>query len=184
MKFKKIMMVMIVALCFTGCAKSGEDVNTRLEQEKDKEPIETDKENESAEKDTILEDKVVAVPNEGTVEDVKYEITKHNNSDATLREKYSKRGYWLDTENRPGAPYYINICSGQKGSGGCDIDVVDIKIDKENNIEMIVREKAPGVGEVAASVITYPNVVVTVHTSPNTIVVKTMEGEEFAEIKR
>ncbi|MBE5935492.1 MAG: protease complex subunit PrcB family protein [Lachnospiraceae bacterium] len=201
MKFMKcttIILVLLMVICFGGCSNK-EVVNNNVENQEDGNVRETD--NKKSEKDTdsesfkdndgdkeserdmdIDKEEKANLSDKGTISGIDYAISDINVTDSKSAKKYSQRGYLMDTENRPDAPYYFYICSGVKSSAGNKIEVVDIKIDKSKNVKITVKETKPAVGEVSAMVMTYPCVLVTLQTYPNDIVIRNTEGEEFKRL--
>lgn len=95
---------------------------------------------------------------------------------------YTKRGYYTDTLYQPNAPYYYIITMGKQKTGGYSISISNVKIDKENNVEVIVKETKPtGMVEM---VLTYPACCLELSASPNSIIIKNTEGEIFNKIEK
>jgi len=113
---------------------------------------------------------------EGTISGISYTIHddyNHGNYD------YSKRGYYVDTLNQPNAPYYFIITMGEKNTGGYSIFITDIKIDKEKNVEVIVKETEPKPGSIVTMAFTYPACCLELNVPVNNIKIINTDGEIF-----
>ena len=106
-----------------------------------------------------------------------------DNSMNSYNSKYSKRGFYVDTENRPNAPWYYTIAMGMQVTGGYGIDVEDVRIDNNNNVEIIVRETVPEPGSIVTQALTYPTCMVKFDRKPTTIIIGNTDEEIFQEIK-
>ena len=92
------------------------------------------------------------------------------------------RGYYIYTLNQTDSPYYYVIAMGEQSTGGYSISISDVKIDEENNVEVIVKETKP-TGTVTMA-FTYPTCCLELKTLPNNIIIKNTEGEIFHEIEK
>lgn len=95
---------------------------------------------------------------------------------------YSKRGYYVDTYYEPNAPWLYIITMGKQKSGGYSIDISSVKIDKKNNVEVIVKENIPQNGEIETMEFTYPAVCLELSKKPNSIKIVNTEGKIFEEL--
>ena len=74
------------------------------------------------------------------ISNIKYEI--HTNySQGTF--DYSKRGYYVDTYKMLNSPWFYIITMGEKNTGGYSIEILQVKIDENNNVKVIVKENSP-----------------------------------------
>lgn len=92
---------------------------------------------------------------------------------------YSKRGYYVNTFKMPDSPWFYIISMGEKSSGGYSIKVNEVNIDKDNNVEVIVKETSPKSGETVTTVLTYPTVCIEFNKKPTTIKIVNTDGEVF-----
>lgn len=95
---------------------------------------------------------------------------------------YNERGVSYDTLKMPNSPHYYNIASGMKRSGGYHISIEKVNIDKEGNVEVLVKESGPEEGASVTMAITYPVCQIEFKTKPNRIVVKNEQGEIFKHL--
>ena len=93
----------------------------------------------------------------------------------------SKRGYYIDTLNEPGSPYYYIICMGQKNTGGYSLKIKEVNAIAEE-IEIIVDEVAPSKGDTVTMVITNPTIIVEFAKYQEKIIIKNTKGEVFEEL--
>lgn len=110
-----------------------------------------------------------------------YEII---NKSSEYLDKYSERGYYIDTLNEPNAPYFYIISAGQKSSGGYSIKITDVDIDENNNVNVTVKESTPPMGTVTTMALTYPICELKLSGYPNSITIKDINGNEYKEIKQ
>jgi len=113
---------------------------------------------------------------EGTISGISYTIHDDYNQG---NYDYSKRGYYVDTLNQPNAPYYFIITMGEKNTGGYSIFITDIKIDKEKNVEVIVKETEPKPGSIVTMAFTYPACCLELNVPVNNIKIINTDGEIF-----
>ena len=113
----------------------------------------------------------------GEIDDgITYEI--HNNYKQGSFD-YSKRGYYVDTYKMPNSPWFYIITMGKQNSGGYSIEISEVKIDKNNNAEVIVKETSPKSGETVTMTLTYPAVCLELNKKPNSIRIINTNGEVF-----
>jgi len=74
------------------------------------------------------------------ISNIKYEI--HTNYIQGTFD-YSKRGYYVNTYKMPDSPWFYIITMGEKSTGGYSIDILEVKIDDNNNVKVIVEETSP-----------------------------------------
>ncbi len=92
---------------------------------------------------------------------------------------YSKRGYYINTYKMPNSPWFYIISMGVQYTGGYSIDISEVKIDKNNDVEVIVKENSPKRDETVITVLTYPTVCLELNIKPNNIKIINTEGEIF-----
>ena len=113
----------------------------------------------------------------GEIDDgITYEI--HNNYKQGSFD-YSKRGYYVDTYKMPNSPWFYIITMGKQNSGGYSIEISEVKIDKNNNAEVIVKETSPKSGETVTMALTYPAECLELNKKPNSIRIINTNGEVF-----
>jgi len=95
---------------------------------------------------------------------------------------YSKRGIYYDTLNEPNAPSFYTIAMGSQSSGGYNISIEEVKIDEDNNVEVIVKETKPSPDEMTTEAITYPICKLTLPKHPKSIIFKSNDEKEFENI--
>ena len=95
---------------------------------------------------------------------------------------YSKRGYYVDSYYEPNAPWLYIITMGEQTTGGYSIDISNVKIDKNKNVEVIIKENIPQNGETVTMALTYPAVCIEFSKKPNSIKIINTEGEIFEEL--
>lgn len=110
---------------------------------------------------------------------LKYTI---NNDMDSMDSKYSDRGVYYATFNKPNSPHYYTIASGTKGSSGYSIAIDKVNIDKDGNVEILVKEESLKEGEIGMTVLTYPVCQIEFNMLPKSIVVKDEKGEEFKHL--
>ena len=71
---------------------------------------------------------------------------------------------------------------GEKGSEGYSIKIVNVKIDKDKNVEVIVRETVPPENSSFTTAFTYPTCCLKLSEGAETIVIKNTKGEIFNEL--
>ena len=90
----------------------------------------------------------------------------------------SKRGYYIDTMNKPGAPYLYIICMGSKNTGGYSLNVKEVNMIDERT-EIIIEEIAPEKGETVTTALTYPTIIVEFPKYQENIIIKNTKNEIF-----
>lgn len=95
---------------------------------------------------------------------------------------YTKRGYYVDTAYEPNSPFYYIITMGEQNTGGYSISINSVKIDKENNVKVIVEETKPT--GIVTMALTCPACCLELSSSPNSILIKNTEGEIFNKIDK
>lgn len=94
----------------------------------------------------------------------------------------SKRGYYINTYKMPDSPWYYIITMGEQSTGGCSLEITEVKIDKNNNVEVIVEEKEPKSNESVITVLTYPTICIEFNKMPNSIKIVNTNGEAFKKL--
>ena len=90
----------------------------------------------------------------------------------------AKRGYYIDTLNEPGAPYFYIICMGEKNTGGYSLKIKEVnKVDDKT--EIIVEEVTPSEGDMVTMAFTYPTIIVEFPKYQENIVINNTKGELF-----
>lgn len=126
----------------------------------------------------------------GCNKEVEEEKTKLvENTDYFLRGEFTgqylnlaKKGYYIETENRPDAPYTYIICMGEKNTGGYDLKIKEVN--KVNNkTEIIVEEISPDSNDFVSMAFTYPTTVIEFPKYQKNIVIKNTDGEVYKELK-
>lgn len=115
------------------------------------------------------------VESEGTINGYTYKIKTGDDS------RFKKRGYYIDTLNQPDAPWFYIIAMGEKNTGGYDIAITSLKIDKEGNARIIVKETKPPKDSVTTMAFTYPYVSIEVDKYFKSITIINTDGEEFKQ---
>ncbi len=83
-----------------------------------------------------VQEKIGGLDEEGNISGINYKIYNNYNQG---RYDYSKRGYYIDTLNMPGSPWFCIITSAEKPEDSY-IVIQDIKVDAEKNVEIIIKE--------------------------------------------
>lgn len=83
-----------------------------------------------------IENKIGGFKKEGNISGVDYKIYDDYNQGTY---DYTKRGYYIDMLNQPMSPTWYVITSGERPEQSYT-QIKDIKIDKEKNVEIIVKE--------------------------------------------
>ena len=125
----------------------------------------------------ILENKTIAL--EGTISGIDYKISNNNEYE---NKKFLKRGFFIDTLNQPNSPYWYIITMGEKSTGGYSIKIVNVKIDKNKNVEVIVRETEPPKNRTVTTAFTYPTCCLELSERAETIVIKNTKGETYKKL--
>lgn len=105
-----------------------------------------------------------------------------NNNMSSYNSKYTKRGVYYDTMNKPDAPHFYTIAMGEKNTGGYSITIKDVNIDAYGNVEVIVKEDSPKSWETVTMAFTYPTCMLELDELPNSIIVKNTDGILFKNI--
>lgn len=95
---------------------------------------------------------------------------------------YSKRGYYVDTYFEPNAPWFYIISMGSQSTGGFSIEISEVKIDKNGNVEVTVKENKPLENETVTMAFTTPTVCLKLSKKPNSIKIINTEGKIFEEL--
>lgn len=106
-------------------------------------------------------------------------ITYKINNKSSNSSRCLERGYYIDTLNRPNAPYFYIISMGQQNTGGFSIKITDVKIDENNNVNVTVKEKEPKQGEVITTAFTCPTCELILSEEANSITIKDTNGNEY-----
>lgn len=83
-----------------------------------------------------IENKIGGFKKEGNISGINYKIYDDYNQGTY---DYTKRGYYIDMLNQPMSPTWYVITSGERPEQSYT-QIKDIKIDKEKNVEIIVKE--------------------------------------------
>jgi len=110
---------------------------------------------------TSVKDPDGNLPASGKIGDIEYTINDNGYSG-----QQKKRGYYIDTLDEPNAPYFIIICSGEKSTGGYDINITDIGTDPSGKWIITVEETSPEPTSVVTEAFTYPATVLQVNKLP------------------
>lgn len=113
---------------------------------------------------------------EGIISNINYKIHNNYSQNAYF---YSNRGYYIDATNQLNGPYYYLISMGEQRTGGYSIFITDLKIDSEGNVEVIVYEGKPDLGETTSMALTYPICCLELSSYANNITIKNTAGEIF-----
>ncbi len=122
--------------------------------------------------------------------DITYEniINKEINDSITykIHDKYdhgsfnhSKRGYYVDTYKMENSPWFYIINMGRQYTGGFSIEIDEVKINENNEVEVIVKENVPKDDESVVTAITHPSVCLELSKKPTSIKIINTEGEIF-----
>ena len=95
-----------------------------------------------------------------------------------------RQGYYVDTENRPDAPYVYTIVAGQKPNGCSDIALKSISY-KDNYLNIYVEEPKNRDGAICSDVITYPYLCIEVNNigDHNVVISEQIEEDSLIEYK-
>ena len=104
-----------------------------------------------------------------------YEYAITNSYDSAVKE----RGYSIDTENRPDAPIYYFIYSGEHSTGGYGIYVRNLAVDSAGNLTITVEETSPGPDETVTEAFTYPTCRVSIYPHPGSVSIVNTKGVAF-----
>lgn len=116
---------------------------------------------------------------EGTISGIDYKISNNNEYE---NEQLLERGFFIDTLKQPNSPYRYIITMGEKNTGGYSIKIVNVKIDKNKNVEVIVRETEPPKNSTVTMEFTYPTCCLELSERAETIVIKNTKGETFKKL--
>lgn len=125
----------------------------------------------------ILENRTIHL--DGTISGIDYKILYNNEYETR---QFRERGFFINTLNQPNSPYWYIITMGEKGSEGYSIKIVNVKIDKDKNVEVIVRETVPPENSSFTTAFTYPTCCLKLSEGAETIVIKNTKGEIFNEL--
>lgn len=117
---------------------------------------------------------------EGTISNIDYKVYQDYDQGSM---NYPKRGVYTQALNQVDSPYWYIIAMGEQKTGGYRIEITDIKIDKDKNVEVIVKEKAPNRKDDVTQALTYPACCLKLSGKAKTIVVKNTKGEVFKDVK-
>jgi hypothetical protein len=117
------------------------------------------------------------VPEKGTAGDYEYRILGKDE----YRPRQAKRGYYIDMLNQDGSPYYIVICSGEKNTGGYDIEIVGVDY-QDGTLLITVKETSPAPGDMVTQAIEYPYCVLELDKLPSALHIVNTDGEAFSDI--
>lgn len=125
---------------------------------------------------TSKNEKYNSIEKSGIISGVDYKIYNELPSD---NYDLSKRGYYIDTYNKPNSPYFYIITLGTRYTGGYSIEIFDLKIDKDLNVEVLVKEDVPCDDCTVTQALTYPYIVLELSKSAKNITVKDIDGNLF-----
>ena len=91
------------------------------------------------------------------------------------------RGYYIDILEQEDSPYYIVICSGEKNTGGYDIEIVDIGL-QDGELLITVKETSPGPDDMVTQAIEYPCCVLELDKLPSVINIVNTDGVAFKDL--
>lgn len=111
--------------------------------------------------------------------DITYKI--HNNYTEGSFD-YSKRGYYVDTYYEPNAPWFYIISMGLQNTGGFSIEISEVKVDKNSDVEVIVKENKPLEDEIVTMAFTTPTVCLELSKKPNSIKIINTEGKIYEKL--
>ena len=117
-----------------------------------------------------------ALESSGNIGDLKYELANASADGGT-----AERGYYVFDNQENELPYVILIESGERSTGGYDINIADIQYDG-TNLNIIVQETSPGPDDVVTAALTYPCCGIRLSILPDSISIKDMAGNEFQEL--
>ncbi len=92
---------------------------------------------------------------------------------------HSKRGYYVDTYKMENSPWFYIINMGRQYTGGFSIEIAEVKINENNEVEVIVKENVPKDDESVVMAITHPSVCLELSKKPTSIKIINTEGEIF-----
>ena len=115
-----------------------------------------------------------ALSEKGSVEGYEYRILGKDE----YRARQTKCGYYIDMLNQEGSPYYIVICSGEKNTGGYDIEINGIDY-QDGALLITVKETSPAPGDMVTQAIEYPYCVLELDKLPDVIHIVNTEGVVF-----
>lgn len=102
-----------------------------------------------------------------------------------LEQAKTQKGYLIlkDSDLLNSDTVLVFISSGQKITGGYDIRIEDLQAEKENGqLNIIVRETAPGSENIVSEVITYPFILFSIKGDYNNYRITDVDGNPFKPI--
>lgn len=112
----------------------------------------------------------------GEMNDIKYKIYKDNIFNDY---DFSKKGYYYQTYNTPEAPHIYLISMGLMNTGGYDIDVVTVDINKDGKVNVVIKETIPSPGDSVTDAFTNPIVIVEFDKPVYIESIKNTNGENY-----
>jgi hypothetical protein len=158
-KFTIIIILLMTTVMISGCTQK--DI-----------PKETSKETTTGTNNSI------------TVNKIDFKVLKNEDINSEMKKTIEfikqSRGYTIMSEDENS--YYIFISSGERNTGGYDIEVLNVD-DNEGKTIITIQETVPGKDQMVTEALTYPNVVIVIpkNISPVFLVFNT-DGEEFKDI--
>ena len=114
-----------------------------------------------------------------TREQIGYKVVSYE-SLGIMQYKYKSRGYYV--EQRADGKTVVTISSGEKPTGGYDIEVTSVNIDNSDNVSISVTESNPPSNMFTTQSLTYPAVQVVLDNEPNSIhVVEASTNYQYEE---
>ena len=114
-----------------------------------------------------------------TREQIGYKVVSYE-SLGFMQYKYKSRGYYV--EQRADGKTVVTISSGEKPTGGYDIEVTSVNIDNSDDVSISVTESNPPSNMFTTQSLTYPAVQVILDNEPNSIhVVEASTNYQYEE---
>ena len=157
---------MAVALAFAGCSAGAPKSK---DKDDDGEPEETTI--EEFESDTEAPSDSVSQPSKAAFD---YRIMTVNGTS-------KDRGYYVVEVEEDGYPYDVIISSGEKSTGGYDIQILSVDYDG-SLLTITVEETEPGPTDMVTEALTYPCCAVELSILPDEIKVVTTAGDELKNL--
>ena len=155
---------MAVALAFAGCS-AGTAAKSEDKDDGDK-PEETTI--EESETNTEEPSDPVSQPSKASLD---YQVMTVNGTS-------KDRGYYVVEVEEDGYPYDVIISSGERSTGGYDIQIMSVDYDG-SLLTITVEETAPGPTDMVTEALTYPSCAIELSILPDEIKVVTTAGEEL-----
>ena len=72
---------------------------------------------------------------------------------------------------------------GRQTTGGYSMNIVSVQVDRNNNVEVIVKENRPKPGEMVTYALTYPRICLELNQRPNSIKIVNTEGKVYNQLR-